>query len=205
LANGLAKGQQRNHRTLVARGFGANQENGAFGEVFRMIQFWVPGLARPKGSAKAMPRWGLRYPLMIASVAHLLKCIVVFQDGDKEQNKWAKVIATCARFHIREPLEGPVCIGLSFRMPRLKAHFNSKGELKPGAPVAHSSRPDLDKLFRLTFDALTGIAWKDDSQVSQILLSEKIYADAPGVMVWIRPAGESEAETEAPGLALMEI
>lgn len=171
-----------------------------------MIQFFVHGIPQPKGSAHALPLFGLRYPFMVTSIGHLLRCVRVVQQGKKKQKRWVKAVQTRARFHVGKMIDGPVGIGLSFRMPRPQYHFRANGELKPNAPIAHKIKPDLDKLFRCTWDALTGIAWHDDSQVSQILLSEKIYSAEPGVMVWIRPAGESEtAEAETPGLVGMEI
>ena len=70
----------------------------------------------------------------------------------------------------REPLAlGPVTLELAFRFVRPKAHFNSKGELKPSAPMRVITKPDLDKLQRSTLDALTGVLFKDDSQVCRIL------------------------------------
>jgi len=64
---------------------------------------------------------------------------------------------------------GPVTLELAFRFFRPKGHFNSKGELKPNAPMRMITTPDLDKLQRSTLDALTGVLFKDDSQVCRIL------------------------------------
>ena len=38
-------------------------------------------------------------------------------------------------------------------------------ELKDSAPAEHLTMPDLDKLVRAVGDALTRIAWRDDSQI----------------------------------------
>ena len=66
-------------------------------------------------------------------------------------------------------LLGPVTLELVFRFARPKGHFNSKGELKTSAPMRVITKPDLDKLQRSTLDALTGVLFKDDSQVCRIL------------------------------------
>ena len=42
-------------------------------------------------------------------------------------------------------------------------------------------RPDLDKLVRAVLDALTGVVWVDDSQVTQIVAS-KVFG-SPGVLI----------------------
>jgi crossover junction endodeoxyribonuclease RusA len=47
-----------------------------------------------------------------------------------------------------------------------------------------ASRPDIDKLARAVLDALTGVAFRDDSQVAKLDLL-KLWVDAipPGVQV----------------------
>ena len=62
-------------------------------------------------------------------------------------------------------------------LPLRKSDFNSKGELKKQAPKYYIiKKNDLDKLVRSTLDGLTGVAYKDDSQVIRILASKR-YAD----------------------------
>jgi len=64
---------------------------------------------------------------------------------------------------------GAVFVDLAFRFARPKGHYNAKGELKQSAPMRVITKPDLDKLQRSTLDALTGVLFKDDSQVCRIL------------------------------------
>ena len=74
-------------------------------------------------------------------------------------------------------------------MPRLKGHYGTgknAGTLKPSAPLFHTSKPDLDKLVRCIKDALTGIAWKDDAQVS-LVCATKVYDEQPGARISIKP------------------
>lgn len=142
-----------------------------------MIEFFVPGIPVPKGSAKAFFN------------RHAQK-IIVMQDNRERQKPWASLISLYAQRKIAQLLEGPVAINLIFHMPRPKAHFG-KGGLKAGAPSFHSVKPDLDKLERAVLDALTSIIWRDDSQVA-MLSGAKIYSDQPGVKVTIRRAGEAD-------------
>ena len=72
----------------------------------------------------------------------------------------------------------PVFVQMTFRFIRPKAHHNSRGDLKPSAPIDHSKRPDLDKLCRSTLDGLTGALFTDDSQVA-FMVASKEYA-SPG-------------------------
>jgi Holliday junction resolvase RusA-like endonuclease len=44
--------------------------------------------------------------------------------------------------------------------------------------------PDLDKLVRAILDSLTGVVWRDDAQVVDIV-ARKVYAETPGVDIAI--------------------
>ena len=63
----------------------------------------------------------------------------------------------------------PVEISALFTFPRPKGHFNSKGELRPNAPVYYAlSRNDCDKICRAILDAMTCVAYLDDGQVADL-------------------------------------
>jgi crossover junction endodeoxyribonuclease RusA len=64
---------------------------------------------------------------------------------------------------------GPVFLELAFRFARPKIHFNAKGLLKATAPKHFIAKPDIDKIQRSTLDALTGVLFKDDSQVCRVV------------------------------------
>lgn len=64
---------------------------------------------------------------------------------------------------------GPVFLGLTFRFARPKSHFNAKGLLKSTAPKHVITKPDIDKIQRSTLDAMTGVLFKDDSQVCRVV------------------------------------
>lgn len=85
------------------------------------------------------------------------------------------------------PLVGPVAVRLDFYLPRPKGHYGSgrnSGMIKPSAPLFPAVKPDIDKLVRACLDALTGMAFRDDSQVCA-LSARKLFADnrTPGVHV----------------------
>lgn len=138
--------------------------------------FFVAGVPVPKGSAKAFMRPGSKFP-------------TVMQDNREKQKPWASAIAYTAQQSGVEYVErGPIRLSVIFYMPRLGSHFGTgknSGILKPGAPVYHTAKPDLDKLLRCAKDALTGIAWKDDAQVTEVLDLRKIYGDYPGAFITI--------------------
>ena len=64
---------------------------------------------------------------------------------------------------------GPVFLRLTFRFARPKSHFNAKGLLKSTAPKHVITKPDIDKIQRSTLDAMTGVLFKDDSQVCRVV------------------------------------
>jgi Holliday junction resolvase RusA-like endonuclease len=72
------------------------------------------------------------------------------------------------------PTRNPVRLAITFMFARPKNHQGKKGVL-PSAPLAMTSRPDIDKLIRSVLDGLTGKLYLDDSQVIG-LTAAKSYA-----------------------------
>ena len=142
------------------------------------LAFDVPGVPAPKGSLRAFSR-GKHVAL-------------VWNNADKVR-PWMSSISLAARDAGATPVEGPVSVGVTFRLPRPKGHYGAKG-LKASAPLWPSKKPDVDKLVRALLDALTGIAWGDDAQVVSVSAS-KVYAGptGPGAFVSVGlPSGNGE-------------
>jgi Holliday junction resolvase RusA-like endonuclease len=106
-------------------------------------------------------------------------------DACKRNPAWKSLVALTASQAGCVPLEGPLVLTLTFYMPRPKGHRRKDGTLKPSAPAYPTVKPDTTKLIRSLEDALTGICWKDDTQiVTQI--ADKFYAtDRVGALVTI--------------------
>jgi Holliday junction resolvase RusA-like endonuclease len=128
------------------------------------IRFAVDGVAAPQGSMRSVAA---------GRVVH---------DNADRLHAWRSLVAgsaLVARQHARiRPLIGPVCVDVRFSLPR-------PATLREDRP--HISRPDLDKLCRCVCDALTGVLFFDDSQVTE-LRAWKTYAavDArPGAVVTV--------------------
>lgn len=137
-----------------------------------MTFFFVAGTPAPQGSKS------------FKGVSKSGKGILV--ESSKAVKPWRELIAETARWNRQPILDGAVHLKLDFVMPRPKATPKSR------TPQA-VKRPDLDKLVRAVMDALTGIAWADDSQVVQIS-ARKFLAfplePTPGVYINYEPIPE---------------
>ena len=113
----------------------------------REIRFTVLGRALPQGSKNAF-KTGNR---------------VVLVEASKGLKPWRSVVALEAKLKRDEVqdqslIEGPVAVELLF-------------QFVPGKTVKRkemTTKPDVDKLSRAILDALTGVVWKDDSQVVEL-------------------------------------
>jgi len=99
-------------------------------------------------------------------------------ESSKKVAPWRKAIVDrCEVVGISgRNIDGPVDIYVCFFMQRPKSHHNSRGEVKATAPNTPHRVPDLDKLLRSTFDALTTAnVWADDARVVSVE-AVKVYA-----------------------------
>ncbi len=70
--------------------------------------------------------------------------------------------------------DGAVGIKLHFALPMPKT--------LPKKVIYHTKKPDLDNLIKAVKDALNGICYKDDSQITQIFAKKK-YCESPFVAI----------------------
>jgi len=136
--------------------------------------FFVPGIPVPKGSTRAF------------YVPKLNRCVTM-QTNAAKQKPWASMISVMAQEAGCRAVSGPISMHMEFIFPRPKSHYGSgknASTVKASAPGYHTSKPDLDKLVRCVFDALTGVAWNDDSQCCHYN-ADKCYGDNPGCIIWL--------------------
>ena len=124
----------------------------------------VPGIPRPSGSKRAF---------IVAGKARIA-------PDNPEQRNWQRMVIECAveAWGKRPVILGPVHLKARFYFPRPKSHYRKNGELRPNAIHYCPTKPDLDKLLRAVGDALSGIVWRDDSQVVSVSAS-KLYTEGP--------------------------
>ena len=86
-----------------------------------------------------------------------------------------------------EPLEGALQLVCKWCFPLDKGRRHRDGEYK-------TSKPDTDNLQKLLKDCMTDLRfWGDDAQVASEV-TEKFWADIPGIFVQIRPLNSMEQE-----------
>jgi Holliday junction resolvase RusA-like endonuclease len=69
--------------------------------------------------------------------------------------------------------------GMPKNVSKKKRALMETGELRP------AKRPEVDNIAKVILDALTGLAFKNDSQVVKLLV-EKSYSDRPRTAVEVR-------------------
>lgn len=151
------------------------------------LSFGVLGNPAPQGSHTAKPIYaGGQFTGRVA-VHESSASVKPWRDSVQ----WAAVDAM-HKAKLSGPLTGPVVVNVTFRLKRPLSDFSTGRTtthlVRPSAPTFPIKRPDIDKLVRSTFDALTlARVWVDDSQVAS-LKATKVYAgraEKPGASITI--------------------
>jgi Holliday junction resolvase RusA-like endonuclease len=110
---------------------------------------------------------------------------VIITDDSARSRPWKAQISDAAAEAMNGEtlLDGPLILSLGFYMPRPKGHFGKRG-LRPSAPKVPTVKPDLLKLARAVEDGLTGIVYRDDSQIAREVL-DKFYGEPARVEVTV--------------------
>ncbi len=135
----------------------------------RELEFTVKGIPAPQGSKRAYVRNGRANLVEMAgaSLKAWRQDVAVAALGAMVKQDWYMA-------------DEPVAVHVTFRMPRPKSRPTD---------TWHATRPDVDKLLRAVFDALTTAnVWHDDSLVADVL-AWKHYATQtapPGALICVR-------------------
>ncbi|WP_280404723.1 RusA family crossover junction endodeoxyribonuclease [Nocardia brasiliensis] len=129
-----------------------------------MTRFFVAGRPAPQGS-KSISRTGHLY------------------ETSRHLKPWRATVALAARAQRPTVIEGPVVLGMEFIMLRPKA----TPKTRPTPPAVR--RPDIEKLARAVSDALTGVFFGDDAQVTVMPLAKRVAeaGELPGVKIFVAP------------------
>lgn len=129
------------------------------------VRFTVPG--KPQGKARARTGYNPRTGQIMS---HTPDRTVLYEN----------LIKTCYMqetdkiFDAGEPLA--VCITACFEP--IKSISKKQRELMLQGRIYPTKKPDIDNITKAVLDALNGVAYKDDTQVIQIIASKEYAEDA---------------------------
>ena len=130
-----------------------------------MIEFFVPGkpvpMARPR-----VTRTGHAYT-------------------PKNCADYKSLVAAFARDVMRgkELYDGEVWVEISFYFMTPTSWSKKKRETMTGKGVI--SRPDMDNLYKAVTDALNGIVYRDDSQITRAVMMKQYNENDSGVLITV--------------------
>jgi Holliday junction resolvase RusA-like endonuclease len=136
------------------------------------VEFVVLVRPQPAGSKRAFPRRGGG---------------VIVTDDNPRAKSWQQEIRTVAMGAMQDesPFIHPIELFCRFVLARPLGHFGTgrnAGSVRGSAPTYPTVKPDVTKLIRAVEDAMTGIVYRDDSQiVSQRAF--KVYGDPERVEI----------------------
>ena len=140
-----------------------------------VVRFFVLGRPAPGGSKKGF---------YIKSIHR-----VVMAPASDKTKPWMAVVSAYAKIaYSGELLLGALKLTLEFHLLRPKNHYGTGKKanvLKASSPIYSTVKPDLTKLERSTEDALTGIIFRDDSQVAKKVTEKRYVERDSGVMITV--------------------
>jgi len=128
-----------------------------------IVSFIVHGQPKPYGS-----KVGFRTGKVCHNCRKRSGFISIVNQDDKKLKAWQTAVKMAAKKAWGEKIAidyTALVVDITFHFKRPLAHFigGKTGRLRTGAPRWKIDPPDTDKLIRATWDAMTGIIYRDDS------------------------------------------
>ena len=83
-----------------------------------------------------------------------------------------------------------VTIRACFGVPKKTSKKKREFMLKKFYPLRPKKKPDVDNIAKVILDALNGLAWEDDKQITGLLITKE-YSETPRVIVEITEVQEA--------------
>ncbi len=144
-----------------------------------LIEFVIPGEPVAKGRARTVPLMRDGRPVLGPGG----RPVVLHHTPDKTAH-YENLVKLAAQGAIGAAPPSECAIRLTVHATfTIPASWSAKRRTAVlGRPV--TKRPDLDNVVKAVKDGLNGVAWRDDSQVAE-LIARKVYGECPGVRVSI--------------------
>lgn len=142
-----------------------------------VLNFDILGEPRPKQSFRATIRAGYVHAYQPESV-----------EGDTD-DILTQVLAQLPKGHI--PWDGGIMVKIQFIFPFTQALKKNKVKMdayRNGTKIFKTTKPDIDNLEKLLYDAMGLRVYVNDSQICN-RFSEKIYGDIPGIKISLKHLG----------------
>ncbi len=145
-----------------------------------MIRLFIPGKPATAGSK---------------SVYRTPQGKTIVAPASKYTKPWMEAVKYAAikkGYNGKLIIRGPIRLTCTFYFLRPKSHYGTgrnKDILKQSAPQHKTTIPDLTKHVRAIEDSLTGLIWRDDSQVVE-QINKKLYGEPQGAEIIIEEIGE---------------
>jgi Holliday junction resolvase RusA-like endonuclease len=139
-----------------------------------LVEFVVAGEAEPAGSKISEPVRRKGGVIVTKDTPRGPEPVLRTRDDNPKVRGWKDRVAQVALVAFlhggahRQLLDGPLEAEFTFYRPRPLGHFGTgrnAGKLKDSAPAFPITRPDALKLARAVEDALSGVVYRDDSQI----------------------------------------
>lgn len=136
-----------------------------------MGSVFVPGEPAPQGSTRAFVVNGH------ANITHDNSKTLPWRTAIQ-----AEILRQAGKLRIEFPESEPVSLSMEFVLPRPKSE--PKTRTRP-----HTRKPDGDKLARAVGDALSGLVYRDDAQVTRMTWSKRTAetGEVPGARITWSP------------------
>lgn len=109
----------------------------------------------------------------------------------KQTVEYEKMVQACYEEQVgRAVLSIPIRAIMVFYFPIPKSESKKRRELLSCEQTFHMKKPDIDNCIKIVTDALNGIAYKDDSAISEVIAS-KVYGKNPRVEVILEELDET--------------
>ena len=144
------------------------------------IEFSVRGTPKPQPRPKARlvkPRVG--------------KAFIQVYTPSTGVAEWRTAVARAGRREIREPFRGPLAIDITVYLERPKRLDSKRAD--PGAALAPEAVGDVDNFGKAILDALHGVAFFNDAQVTDLAVRKRRAAAgcATGARICVRQLDEA--------------
>jgi Holliday junction resolvase RusA-like endonuclease len=156
-----------------------------------MIRFTVYGVPVQKGSMKSftyqLKNKATGQPILDKQGKPIYRAAITHENP--RSKNWQQLVAEAASRALTA--EGQVYLGavrleVAFFLPRPKSIGRRD--------VAMTKKPDASKLLRSTEDALTGVLFRDDSQVVDVHVTKRYaaFGESPRAIVVVEPLDAAE-------------